>query len=588
MTGITSFTSDPPGAEASVKLYASTGEWIPLGRTPIENIRLPVWVQRLKLEKNGYVPQEVWLLPFSQTYRLEPVSSAPQGMVRVPAGPGFVEGVTHPLRDFWVDKFEVTNRQFKGFVDAGGYRRKEYWKEPIADGARVLTWEEAMARFVDRTGRPGPATWELGAYPTGEADFPVGGVSWYEASAFAAFAGKALPTAFEWRAAAALGSNPPPFSDILTVSNFSRKGAAPVGRYAGLAVWGTFDMAGNVKEWCWNEAPGGRMILGGGWNEPTYMFDDRDAQPPAQRLPMYGIRLVKNIEAQPMATYAHVRKATRDLTQEKPVDDVTFSVIRGLYQYEPRPLNARVESTEDEPDWRHEIVTFDAGYAGERIIAHLYLPKTASPPYQVVMGFAGGDASLLKTSRDLRLTEFDFLIRSGRALLYPVYKGTYERQVKVAGAADWRDLVVARGKDIKRAIDYVESRQDLDATRVAFYGLSLGAVHGIFATAVEPRFKASVLAAGGLSRTRQAYPETDGFNYAPRITVPTLMINGKSDFTFPYETAQVPLFRALGTPAEHKRHAVLEGGHLPPDFHGWMRIVLDWFDKYLGPVRSRR
>jgi len=80
--------------------------------------------------------------------------------------------------------------------------------------------------------------------------------------------------------------------------------------------------------------------------------------------------------------------------------------------------------------------------------------------------------------------------------------------------------------------------------------------------------------------------ETDIREVLPAISVPTLMINGKSDFTFPYETAQVPLFRALGTPAEHKRHAVLEGGHLPPDFHGWMRIVLDWFDKYLGPVRS--
>ena len=44
-------------------------------------------------------------------------------------------------------------------------------------------------------------------------------------------------------------------------------------------------MAGNVKEWCWNQAAGGRMILGGGWNESSYKFVDLDAQPALQRAP---------------------------------------------------------------------------------------------------------------------------------------------------------------------------------------------------------------------------------------------------------------------------------------------------------------
>jgi eukaryotic-like serine/threonine-protein kinase len=51
----------------------------------------------------------------------------------------------------------------------------------------------------------------------------------------------------------------------------------------------------------------------------------------------------------------------------------------------------------------------------------VYLPKSASPPYQTVIYFPGGDAPNLPSSRDLRLTAVDFLIRSGRALVFPVY-----------------------------------------------------------------------------------------------------------------------------------------------------------------------
>ena len=90
---------------------------------------------------------------------------------------------------FWIDRVEVTNRQFKAFVDGGGYQRREYWREPFLDNHRTMTWTEAVGRFRDRTGRPGPATWTAGTYPAGQEEFPVAGVSWYEAMAYAAFAG---------------------------------------------------------------------------------------------------------------------------------------------------------------------------------------------------------------------------------------------------------------------------------------------------------------------------------------------------------------------------------------------------------------
>ena len=61
-----------------------------------------------------------------------------------------------------------------------------------------MSWADAIAAFTDQTGRRGPATWEAGTYPQGQAEHPVGGVSWYEAAAYAAFRGKSLPTIYHW------------------------------------------------------------------------------------------------------------------------------------------------------------------------------------------------------------------------------------------------------------------------------------------------------------------------------------------------------------------------------------------------------
>ncbi len=113
-----------------------------------------------------------------------------------------LEGTTRvQLPAFWIDKYEVTNREFKRFADAGGYGKRQYWKEPFVIDGVNRSFEDAVARFTDKTGRPGPATWELGTYREGQADYPVAGVSWYEAAAYAEFAGKRLPTVFHWKQA---------------------------------------------------------------------------------------------------------------------------------------------------------------------------------------------------------------------------------------------------------------------------------------------------------------------------------------------------------------------------------------------------
>ena len=175
-------------------------------------------------------------------------------MVHVPGGPATVGiiGLEHlppvQLGDYLIDRTEVTNRDFKAFLDAGGYRRRELWQHPFVKDGRTLPWEGRIEPFRDRTGRPGPATWESGDYPAGQEDLPVTGVSWYEAAAYAAFVGKSLPNVYQWSAR----RGPGPRRRSLRLSNFGEKGLAPVATRDGIGPFGTLDMAGNAKEWCWN------------------------------------------------------------------------------------------------------------------------------------------------------------------------------------------------------------------------------------------------------------------------------------------------------------------------------------------------
>jgi eukaryotic-like serine/threonine-protein kinase len=73
----------------------------------------------------------------------------------------------------------------------------------------------------------------------------------------------------------------------------------------------------------------------------------------------------------------------------------------------------------------------------------------------------------------------------------------------------------------------------------------------------------------------------DPLNFLPRVTTPVLMVNGRYDQVFPYETSQVPFFQLLGSAPEHKEHYVAPAAHLVPR-DVVIRRVLDWYDRYLG------
>jgi formylglycine-generating enzyme required for sulfatase activity len=148
-----------------------------------------------------------------------------------------------PLKDYWIDQYEVSNRQLKAFVDQGGYQKREYWKFDFQRDGKRLSWDEAMALFRDAAGQPGPKDWIQREYPKGQEDYPVTGISWYEAAAYAEYAGKSLPTIYRWNRAA----GPLYAAFIVPASNFGGSGVLPVGSKQSISPWGNDDMAGNVK-----------------------------------------------------------------------------------------------------------------------------------------------------------------------------------------------------------------------------------------------------------------------------------------------------------------------------------------------------
>jgi formylglycine-generating enzyme required for sulfatase activity len=498
----TSIRTEPAGAEVLAKPYAEPdGEWRRLGVSPIEGAFLPFGLHRVRVTKTGFTPLEAAvLMPEPPSLALVPEKDARPGMVFIPAGRSRFAGA--PLAElpaFWLDRYELANREWKAFVDAGGYRRPELWKHKFLRGGKPIPFAQAMALFRDRTGRPGPATWELGSFPDGQADFPVSGVSWHEAAAYAEYAGKSLPTLHHWFRAADLGI----FSDLLRYSNFGGQGPGRVGERPSLSGFGTYDMAGNVREWAWNAAGDRRYTLGGAWSDPTYLYTGPDALDPFDRSPILGVRCAVFETPPPESVFGPLTRLYRDYAKERPAGDDVFAVYRSYFDYDRVELAAKLESTDDRPEhWRIERVSFAAAYGGERILAQLFVPRNQAPPYQAVVYFPPSSANVMSSSQGLATLEFGFLVRSGRAVLFPVYQGTFERRraAAVSGPNAIREIVIQRTKDVRRAVDYLESRPDIDHSRLAFHGLSMGANYGALVGAVETRFRTLVLVGGGWSR----------------------------------------------------------------------------------------
>ena len=249
-----------------------------------------------------------------------PPTAEPDGTVLIPAGT-FQMGSNNADADadeqpvhtvhldaFYMDVYEVTNAQFKAFLDANPGVLKPL-KEALGDSGDLSHWNGTD-------------------YPAGTADHPVVNVSWYAAATYAEWAGKRLPTEAEWEYAArgGLAGKKYPWGDTLTAgdANYDENvgDTTPVGQYA-TNQYGLYDMAGNVSEWCIDEydanfyaasdnsqnpvaVAGGveetqldsdRVTRGGSWSDSArgLRVADRTQSSPSDANPFTGFRCVRPV-----------------------------------------------------------------------------------------------------------------------------------------------------------------------------------------------------------------------------------------------------------------------------------------------------
>jgi dienelactone hydrolase len=588
--------SQPEGAEVYRRAYgAAEAEAELLGQTPLTGVSVPSAVSVYTFSLAGHRSVERVGIG-SPPVILDPLDESTEGMVRVDGFEVRVQGEAIDVPDFFLDRHEVSNREYQLFVDAGGYERPERWDPFVEDGTEV-DWEEGIARLVDRTGRPGPSTWEIGALPDGQDDHPVGGLSWYEAAAYARFTGKSLPTVHHWRRAFAAGQQ----AYVVPLSNLEGAGSTPVGERAGISRFGTLDMAGNVREWTHNETGGQRYIMGGGWDDPAYIAIGDFAQGPFDRSPTNGVRLAvyEDEGAWLERTRAPLEeRVLPDFSAEPLPPDAVFDAYLRMFDYDRTDLDPQIIAVDTTRYWVRETVSIRAAYGNERFDVYLHIPHGAERPLRPVVWYPGSSAVVVSSIDRYRTTTFDWLIRSGRAVALPAVQGTFGRQSPlVADARErglafpvsarptvlYRDHVVQWVQDVQRTVDFLQERDDLDGGSVAYFGASWGGSMGGIVLAVEPRFKTGILRLAGYAST-QAPPEVRLTAYLPRVSLPVLMMSGRYDNIYPLETSARPYFERIGTDASLKRHVISDGGH----FVSRVEVIahsLEWLDRYAGPVR---
>ncbi len=597
--------TDPEGADVYCKEYSHVEyEWTFLGTTPLVNIEMPNrTLYRWKIRKQGYeVVYAAAPTHMDTLFRtLHKTGIIPEGMV-------YIEGIdsqtvvdfpSQNKNGFYIEKYEVSNQMFKEFLDQEGYQNPGFWQNEFIFNDDTLTFDEAMDHFKDITGRPGPATWEAGDYPDGQDNYPVNGISWHEAAAYAVYAGKSLPTLWHWQSAAGFLFDEYPQlygSNAVPLSNMEGSGPEAVGNHSGISYFGTYDMAGNVREWCWNKSPDGRFILGGAWNDVSYLSMTNSQMPAFNRSSKNGFRCAvypdrNNISKQAFHPVT-VQWDNQDYRFKEPASETEFQIYRKQFLYDKTNLNSQIEERdESHRDWIIERISFDAAYANERMIAFLFLPRNFVPPFQTMIYFPHGWANNAASFSEYVNTgeSIDYIVKNGRAVMFPIYKTTFERKddsYRWAGSKEthqYTEFMVKCVKDFSRSVDYLETRLDIDTTRLGYFGQSWGASMGAIIPAIEDRLKLSILISGGLSRIKE-FPEVDKFNYVSYVKIPVLMLNGKYDFLFPYESTVKPMFDLLATPEQDKKLVLYETDHFVPKSE-IVKETLNWLDKYFGPVK---
>jgi dienelactone hydrolase len=321
--------------------------------------------------------------------------------------------------------------------------------------------------------------------------------------------------------------------------------------------------------------------------DPEYAAQFWNAEPAFDRSPRNGLRCVKYFSEPSRRLTRRITHSAPAYAELTPMSDTEFRIATRVFDYDATSLHASVTEVESNDRWTQQLVTFDAAYGGEQMQARLFVPTKGTPPFQTVV-FYPGDYAYYPNKFErhpFSLEVTNGIVDSGRMLVWPIYKGTFERKERPRpnrSSNAWRNMFVQQVQDLRRTIDYLEERADVAVDRIAYLGISNGGSFGPVFLAVERRIDVGILNHGGL-HFKGVAPEIDPFNYASRVLQPILMVNGRYDSLFLPGACQIPLYKLL--PSEDKTYQIVNSGHVvPADIQ--RREILMWLDHRFGSPRD--
>ena len=312
------------------------------------------------------------------------------------------------------------------------------------------------------------------------------------------------------------------------------------------------------------------------------------------RSPELGLRLMKSFTPVPDELLAPIPPPLNNAyATREPVSDDAFAAMRFQFTVGAHTTSdVKVTRFAESDTWIAEEVLLT--YAKDDVLSvYIVLPRAHHAPLQpIIFGLPGGGVPAPNRNVLEQLRIADVVVNGGRALVMPIWVDQYQRaQPATADLNAFADRFRKRAQqffqDGVRTIDYLATRSDMDAQRIGFMGISAGSINiGPSLLAFERRIRTAVLLSAGVFIWPFPIeaPTMDIINYAPRIHMPILMINGRYDSILPHELSQVRLFDLLATSAADKRLVLFDIGHFTFPHSQLAREVNDWFDKYLGPV----
>ena len=591
--------SDSLLAIVSIK-YGDDTLWHEIGQTPIDSLRVP-WFKgkhnfQLKFRINDRIivatPDRSGEFNFGNIEQY-PIDHAiiPETKNNMMFLPGIDFGDVS-FETFSISKTEVSNKEYQDFVNNEGYENQIYWDFPIVIGGVKYSFEESVISFVDKQGQYGPANWSYGQYDDNTDNFPVTGISWFEARAYAKYKGYKLPNVFQWLSAAGLSGFVSDLPDI-SKSNLRSSNLWEVIDSRGENYFGLKNIAGNVREWTTNPKGQEKLkfsILGGSYHDNSYSFNNYHSVAPFDRSIGNGFRVVQSSNSSDIELLDNliVNYTERDILSESDVSEDVFNYYRNQFKYKQYDLNAKIDSIFDYENYITYRYQLTPAYKNDEPLHGyvVYSKKTKTLPKPIIH-FPSAWAIGSNTDDwiiDNVIQDYNYLLMEGYAVICPVYYSTYNRKktLKTWWANDtdeYKNTVIKIGKDYKRSIDFIQSRKTFDFKNLSYIGYSWGSIMSNIMLAIDDRVKFAFICAGGL-QVQKSKQEIDAALFTRRINIPVMHITGKNDGIFDYKNSQLPMQKLLGTPLEDQEMIVLEGvGHIIPkeiriDNH------LRWLKKY--------